>query len=207
MPGGWWELPDVGRAPADIEPPPPSPIVEHRRLVRGIQVIAFALLIAFALHTGTGLGGDRLSSFFNDWVYNGLIVVSAIGCLVRAALVKPERGAWMMLGIGIAFWAAAEILATVWLNHLAEPPYPSIADGLYLTFYPAIYVALVLLVRGRMSQARASLWLDGLIAALAVAVAGEIFVFQASSASSRARRWRWPPTSPIRSATSSRSRS
>jgi diguanylate cyclase (GGDEF)-like protein len=179
MPGGWWELPDMDRAHMERTPPPPSPVAAHRALVRSVQAVAFVLLLAFALHTGPGLGGEKLDSFFNDWVYNGLIVVSAVGCLLRAAIVKHERGAWLMLGIGIAFWAAAEILATVWLNHLEEPPYPSIADGLYLTFYPAIYVALVLLVRGRMSQARASLWLDGLIAALAVAVVGELFVFQA----------------------------
>jgi two-component system, cell cycle response regulator len=179
MPGGWWELADIDGARAVQPPPAPSPIVRHRHLVRAIQAVAFALLLGFALHTGPGFGGEALDSFFNDWVYNALIVVSAIGCLARAALVKQERGAWLMLGIGIAFWAAAEILATVWLNHLEEPPYPSIADGLYLTFYPAVYIALVLLVRGRMNQARASLWLDGLIAALAVAVVGELFVFQA----------------------------
>ena len=179
MPGGWWELADIDGVRAVQPPPAPSPIARHRYLVRAIQAVAFALLLGFALHTGPGLGGEGLDSFFNDWVYNALIVVSAIGCLVRSALVKQERGAWLMLGIGIAFWAAAEILATVWLNNLEEPPYPSIADGLYLTFYPAVYIALVLLVRGRMNQARASLWLDGLIAALAVAVVGELFVFQA----------------------------
>jgi diguanylate cyclase (GGDEF)-like protein len=160
-------------------PSPQSPIGRYRNLVRGIQAVAFTLLLAFALHTGPGLGGKGLDSFFNDWIYNGLIVVSAIGCLARGFVMKHERAAWLMLGIGIAFWAAAEILATVWLNHLQNPPYPSVADALYLTFYPAIYIALVLLVRGRMSEARASLWLDGLIAALAVAVGGELFVFQA----------------------------
>ncbi|MEA2428639.1 MAG: hypothetical protein QOF37_2267 [Thermoleophilaceae bacterium] len=179
MPGGWWDLPDAGGARPGRTPPPPSPIVRHRNLVRGIQAVAFAFLLAFALHTGPGLGGPGLDSFFNDWVYNALIVLSALGCLARAARVRQERAAWLMLGIGIAFWAAAEILATVWLNHLENPPYPSIADGLYLTFYPAVYIALVLLVRGRMTQARASLWLDGLIAALAVSVVGELFVFKA----------------------------
>src|SRR5215212_5873535 len=179
MPGGWWDLPDMDGARMDRAPSPPSPIRRHQTLVRGIQAVAFTLLVLFAVHTGTGFGGTTGDTFFNDWVYNGLIVVSAIGCLARGVMVKLERAAWLMLGIGIAFWAAAEILATVWLNNLDEPPYPSIADGLYLTFYPAIYIALVLLVRGRMSEARASLWLDGLIAALAVAVAGELFVFQA----------------------------
>ena len=180
MPGGWWDLPDADREQAGEESrPDPSPIVRYRHLVRGIQAVCFLLLAGFAAHTGAAFGGPGLDSFFNDWVYNVLIVVSSLGCLARAWAVKQERGAWLMLGVGIAFWAAAEILATVWLNHLEEPPYPSVVDGLYLTFYPMIYIALVLLVRGRMSEARASLWLDGLIAALAVAVVSELVVFQA----------------------------
>jgi two-component system cell cycle response regulator len=180
VPRGWWDAVEVEASRKErVAAPPPSPIVRHRNVVRGVQVVAFALLAAFALHTGPGLGGEALEGFFNDWAYNALIILSAVGCLARAAMVRQERGAWLMLGIGIAFWAAAEVLATVWLNHVEAPPYPSVADGLYLTFYPMVYIALVLLVRGRMNEARASLWLDGLIAALAVSVAGELFVFQA----------------------------
>ena len=179
MPGGWWELPELDAARTEQPDQTPSPIVRYRHLIRGIQALAFLLLAGFALQTGPGLGGAWFDMFFNDWVYNALIIVSAIACLARAAAVRQERGAWLMLGIGIAFWAAAEVLATTWLNKLAAPPYPSVVDGFYLSFYPMVYVALVLLVRGRMSEARASLWLDGLIAALAVAVVGELFVFQA----------------------------
>src|SRR4051812_36216613 len=117
VPGGWWELPDVDGARIGPAPAPPSPIRPPQPLVRCIQLVAFLLLVGFAVHTGTGVGGKGLDGFFNDWVYNALIVVSAIGCLARAVTVKHERAAWLMLGIGIAFWAAAEILATVWLNH------------------------------------------------------------------------------------------
>jgi diguanylate cyclase (GGDEF)-like protein len=178
VPGGWWDLPEAPYPPVQRTPPTPSPIVRYRHVVRAVQVVAFGFLIAFALVTGPGLGGGKLDGFFNDWVYNALIIISAVGCLARAALVKQERAAWLLLGVGLAFWAAAEVLATVWLNNLANPPYPSVVDLLYLTFYPAVYAALLVLVRGRMNEARASLWLDGLIAALAVATVGELFVFQ-----------------------------
>jgi two-component system cell cycle response regulator len=139
--------------------------------------VAFVALAAFALHAGFGLGGRELDGFFNDWVYDGLIVASALGCLLRAVLVRQERLAWLALAGGLVAWSAAEILSTVWINRLSNPPYPSIADGLYLLFYPGAYGALIVLFRGRMAEARASLWLDGLIAALAVAIAGELFVF------------------------------
>ena len=104
-------------------------------------------------------------------------MVSAAGCLARAIVVRQERGAWLALALGLVAWSAAEILSTVWINKLSDPPYPSVADALYLAFYPAVYIALGMLFRGRMRSARAGLWLDAVIAALAVAVAGELFVF------------------------------
>src|SRR5436305_14284684 len=122
----------------------------HRRGVRVVQTGAFAALAAFALHAVLRFGGHGLDTFFNAWVYNGLIVVSAAGCLTRAILVRQERGAWLALALGLVAWSAAEILSTVWINKLSDPPYPSIADPLYLAFYPAVYVALVMLFRGRM---------------------------------------------------------
>ena len=42
------------------------------------------------------------------------------------------------------------------------------ADALWLAWYPASYVVLVLLVRSRFASVRASLWLDGVIGALTV---------------------------------------
>jgi two-component system cell cycle response regulator len=152
-------------------------IKPRRVFLRLTQVVAFAALVALALHAVLGRG-DRLDSFFNDWVYNGLVLCAASSCLVRAARVPHQRLPWLLLGLGLTLWSAAEITNTVYLSKLDYPPYPSIADGMWLAFYPASYVALVLLVRGRMSgQRRASLWIDGLVAAFAVAAIVEVLVF------------------------------
>ena len=149
-----------------------------RTVLRLTQGIAFAFLAAFAVHAIFWRTGS-LASFFNDWVYNGLVLSAAASCFLRAVRTPSDRLPWGLLGTGLALWAAAEITNTVYLAKLAEPPYPSIADGMWLAFYPASYVALVLLVRGRMrGQRRASLWLDGLVAALTVAALGEVLVFQ-----------------------------
>src|SRR3954447_3432523 len=146
--------------------------------LRLAQGVTFAFLVAFALHAALWRGGS-LDGFFNDWVYNGLVVSAAGFCLVRAATVRVDRLPWLLLGFALALWAAAEVLSTVYLAKLEEPPYPSIADGLWLAFYPVTWVALVLHVRARMrGQRRVSLWLDGLVAALAVAAVVEVLVFR-----------------------------
>ena len=138
--------------------------------------MAFAFLVAFALHAQFARGG-ALDTFFNDWVYNGLVVGAAALCLLRAAKVPGDRLPWALLGLALSLWAGAEITSTVYLAKLPEPPYPSIADALWLAFYPVTYMALVLHVRARMrGQRRASVWLDGFVAALAVGAVVEVLV-------------------------------
>jgi diguanylate cyclase (GGDEF)-like protein len=152
---------------------------EHkpRRFLRATQVACALALLACGLHLGADLGGDRLAPLFNDYIYNGLVLVAAASCILRAVRVRAGRAAWALLGAGLVAWAAAEVYYSFHLTNLEEPPYPSLSDGLWLSFYPATYIALALLVRARMREARASLWLDGLVAALAVAAVGEIWVF------------------------------
>src|SRR4051795_7416660 len=150
----------------------------RRRFLRAFQAACWLTLAVFTAHAGLGLGGHGLDGFFNDWVYNGLILAAASSCIVRAVRVSTDRAAWLLLGFGLIAWSAAEIYNTVHLSKLQNPPYPSISDALWLTFYPASYIAFVLLVKRRMREARASLWLDGLVAALAVTTVGEVLVFE-----------------------------
>ena len=149
-----------------------------RPFLRIAQAISFALLAAFALHAALWRG-DNLDGLFNNWVYNALVVASSAFCLVRAATQRVDRLPWLLVGFALALWAGAEITSSFYLAKLDDPPYPSIADALWLAFYPVTYVALVLHVRSRMrGQRRASLWLDGLVAALAVAAIVEVLVFR-----------------------------
>ncbi len=148
-----------------------------RRVLRLIQALIFAALVVFALHAGFDVGGKSVDGFFNDWLYNALVLISAVSCLTRAIRVREHRAAWMLLGAGLLAWTAAEVYSSFVLSELDNPPYPSLADYLWLSFYPMSYVALVLLVRDRMPEARASLWLDGIVVALAVCALGEATVF------------------------------
>ena len=128
----------------------------------------FALL-AYAANVAFGLGSPGLDSFFDDYVYTGLIVTAGVICVTRGIAVREERAAWLVMGAGLTAWAAGEITWTVLVADDPNPPYPSVADVLYLAFYPASYTSLLLLARSRTDSFRSSLWLDGAIAALTVA--------------------------------------
>jgi diguanylate cyclase (GGDEF)-like protein len=144
---------------------------------RGFVRIAFAALAAGLLlhvaHALLGFGGAAADRLIGDVDYALVLAGSAGMCIARAVAVRAERLAWGVLGAGLLLWAAADVASTFFLG---EPPSPSLADAGWLLFYPAAYAALGLLLRERLSRFQPSLWLDGLIGALAVFSLGSAIV-------------------------------
>ncbi len=145
------------------------------RLARVWYLTAAIGLGLFVAHTvlGASLGFD---DFFNRYVYNALILLALAACVHRARLPGLERGAWVVLSVGVAAWALAELVFD--FAYAGDPPYPSVADAFYLAFYPLCYVGLMLLVRTRLSGFGRVLWLDGAMAALASAALGAAVLFE-----------------------------
>ena len=146
--------------------------------MRALTALVGLALLAYVAHTALGVGSPQLDGFFEDWVYCGLIVAAGAACVTRALAVEEERAAWLVMGIGLMAWAAGEVVWTVAYAEDPNPPYPSVADVLYLAFYPASYTSLLLLARSRTDSFRSSLWLDGAIAALTVAALIATLAFQ-----------------------------
>jgi diguanylate cyclase (GGDEF)-like protein len=149
-------------------------------LVRVLRAVAVLGLCAYAAHSLVGLGGRGLDRFFEDWVFNGLLFSGAALCLLRAAWStaerSAERSAWTALGVGLACWGLGEVLYTLDPSQVATGGFPATSDFLWLVFYPASFLTLGLLVRGRVRQFYPSLWLDGAVGALAVAALACQFV-------------------------------
>lgn len=149
-----------------------------RLALRATAALAALGWVLFVLHTGLGIGGPGLDDLFNAWIYNGLMLLASVACLARATLLPEARAAWAVMGVGLLLWTGGEIYWSLELSQLDTPPFPSPADALYLSFYPASYIALLLLVRSRVRGFRRSQWLDGGIAALAVAGLAAAVAFQ-----------------------------
>jgi two-component system, cell cycle response regulator len=144
---------------------------------RALRIAAAVALAALLAQGVLGTPADKLDGFFGSWVYDGVILASAALCLLRAVLVRRERLAWAFLAAGLLAWSAGEIQWT--LNpDSAESTGPGLSDWLELSFYPASYVAIVLMVRGRVRGASARLWLDGFVAALGAACVAAVFLFE-----------------------------
>ena len=75
------------------------------------------------------------------------IIVVAAGLTIARAVFSPlHRGAWIALAAAVSSYATAEFIWLFLYSSSDSPPYPSIADTLYLGFYPASYIGLLLLL-------------------------------------------------------------
>ena len=137
--------------------------------IRAALGALFLLIGAHLAHSLTGLGGSSVATFFDVWVYDAVMIGCAALCLARGLLRKPERVAWLFLGVGLSCDAAGEILASI-----SESLAPTVQDALYLCLYLGAYIAVVLLGRRHVRHFHASMWLDGLIGALAVGALGAV---------------------------------
>ena len=134
--------------------------------------LVLAGLVIYGAHVAFGLGGDGPAPLFDDWLYPALVAAGGVGVLVRVALVREERLAWSLIGLGALAWWMGDLYWTLALSGRDVVPVPSPADGFYLALYPLLYAGVLLLLRARLRRFHASQWLDGLAAALMVGAVG-----------------------------------
>jgi two-component system, cell cycle response regulator len=150
------------------------------RLARTLRVFLAVLLFGgtalVALHYWFGVGGG-LHDVIGAGVYDAVVLGAGLACLARASSYGRERNAWILIGLAILVWGAAEVYWSVAIEGNPSAPYPSPADIGYLAFYPLAYAGLALLVRARTHEINWRLWMDGLIATLGTAALGAAFVF------------------------------
>jgi two-component system, cell cycle response regulator len=155
-------------------------LLESRSRVLAIAFMAMGLAVALhAVHALFGLGHPSLDGFAKDGVYTAIELVAVGVCAARVLRRRQDRVAWVLITAGLLTWAGGDLVWTVWLNNVAKPPYPSIADPLYLAMYPAIYAALLLLMRSQFRHAGAAVWLDGIVVGLSTAAIGAALIFPA----------------------------
>jgi diguanylate cyclase (GGDEF)-like protein len=158
--------------------PPPLWGPLRRAAVTGLHTASILGLIAYSARAiifpnGGGALGHHV---FEDAIFNGLLVAGALLCLLRATWVRQERAAWLALGTGLGAWAAGTILFSADPASVTDHDFPTLPDALWIAFYPVAFLALGLLVKARARLFYPSLWLDGLVGALAISALAAQFV-------------------------------
>jgi diguanylate cyclase (GGDEF)-like protein len=117
--------------------------------------------------------------WFGKGVHDVVLVTASCLCLARAVLVRRERAAWSLIGLGLLAWSLGEIYYTLVIWDAESIPIPSPADAGYLLFPVLVFAGMATLLRARVRNAPRTLWVDGLTAALAAAAISAAVVFHA----------------------------
>jgi diguanylate cyclase (GGDEF)-like protein len=142
-------------------------------------IVAAAIVAAAGLLTLTlqafGVWGDRpaVDRILNGWLTIALQFLAAAIIGARALAMRRDRTAWMALTVAVGLYATGMLLYA----RYESPPFPSLADPFWLSFYPLALVAFALLIRSRVRWRRAGPLLDGLIGALAAATVFAALIF------------------------------
>ena len=130
--------------------------------------IVFGYVLVHVAYTqfGFGQGHDELMT---AWLFNVALLAAAAIPWLQAFRRPAERAVFVLFGAAIFVWALGNIYWQIALSDLESAPFPSLADACWLAFYPLAYVALVLVIKRRVTSFLPSVWLDGLISVLASA--------------------------------------
>ncbi|GAA3452098.1 diguanylate cyclase [Dactylosporangium matsuzakiense] len=138
--------------------------------------LAYALTGFLGIATYFLLPESGAGLYWRVGVYLAVSTSAAIAVWWGTTRNRPQvRGPWVLLGLSQLVYASAD--AAFYIAHyvLGIARFPSIADLLYLSHYPLLLAALVLLIRRREPRSVIGL-LDGLIFAVAAALLSWMFL-------------------------------
>ena len=144
--------------------------------VKYALALLLALTLVEALNEIVGIGGP--STIYENWVHNIVIVGAGVLVLGRAFYEPTTRGAWLAFGVAMVLWGIASVVWTIVYDAVANPPYPTFADVLWLAWYPLMAVGITLLIRVHRVHFELHRWMDGLAVTLLVLAAGFAVIIQ-----------------------------
>jgi len=148
----------------------------ERRWLRVTTALLMALVAATGVHAAFGVGGHSVEQPIRDWVTSAVYILVGVIVCWRAVRSMEARRSWVFFSVGISVYGLGNVLWAAWIEHLPNPPIPSISDGMWLTLYPTCYIGILGLARVRERRVPARIWLDGIIAGLGVAAVGAAIV-------------------------------
>ncbi len=104
---------------------------------------------------------------FQSWLYSGVSVVVILAILHGIRAHRPaNRLPWSLLAAGLTISLAGDIAFDIYADVAGSVPFPSFVDGLYLAFYPVLFLMLgsMLAALGRPDRTAwvdASIWTIG----------------------------------------------
>ncbi len=153
--------------------PPDRSVPERRVRVASLWLLATVGALTAAHAAAMLAPTGAFKTFGTDWLYYAVLAAAGIAVVVRVVLVDKDRLPWALIaGIGVCSSVAADIVYALLYADMKHAPYPSIADALWLAYYPFVAAGALILARRVVGRVGVSLALDGAIAAAGAAAIG-----------------------------------
>lgn len=149
------------------------------RLATTVLLLTAALLLgSYAVHGLFGFGSTAWDDAFTAWFQPTAFMACGVATLLSVKRRPEERAPWLLLGTGLVTYALGSVYFNLLFGDDASPPFPSLADVLWLALYPLACAAVALLVRNRLERVPAGVWLDGVIGGSVVAAVAAALLFE-----------------------------
>lgn len=156
-----------------------------------MTVVVFAILALFAAYLAFDWFGGPENPTLDVGVPAFIMSVATIACFHRAVVSARDRLAWLIIGAAMLSNTAADVYWNSVIANMDDAPYPSVADFMYLAFYPLMFVGMTLLALRRAGGVRASVLLHGVIAVLTVAAIDSAVVFDLVNQTATGSGWEY----------------
>jgi diguanylate cyclase (GGDEF)-like protein len=177
---------DAPPATSAVEPPSRTSGLTRTELIAlraGFTVLVAILALTF-INATLGLGGTALELTIREWLSCVVYILVAAIVALRVFHGGAQRRSWALFAVGLSLYGLGNVLWSVWVGNLQNPPIPSICDALWLTLYPLSYAGIVGFARlHEQRRLPAGVWLDGIIAGGGLAALGAALVFPSVLAS------------------------
>lgn len=141
------------------------------RVVLGLLVTSWLSLAAWLV-----IAGPTAFALRDTALYLAVMFGAACAITARALRYRKDREVWIALALAVTCSAAGDVAFTT-LSDQALDTFPNLSDALYVGYYPFAIFAVMRFAQQRVSKVPASLWLDALVLALALAgLTGAVFI-------------------------------
>ena len=150
------------------------------RAVSALRLVLIALFVVYACWLTPPFRGEHAysSTLRDNWLFLTISALTVAVTALRAVLVREDRLAWGLFGLGSAVWVLGDVWYLFVVQYQDPEPSPSWSDAGYLLLYPPVWVALVLLLRRQVKSLPRGVWLDGAVGGLAASALASAIVVQ-----------------------------
>lgn len=147
--------------------------------IRTVYAVLTLVLLAYAASLVVRGPNGASPTWLDGWGVAGFELLASVLVLWRAYVSPHDRKYALWLGAGCVFWSIGDFAMTYETLGGATPATISLANWLWIGFFPLAYVGVMVLMERDVRKLSAANYLDGVIAALVTSAALVAFAFHA----------------------------